>query len=141
MDLVFVKLIHLLGFAGCLVASFLKNRILRAQSVEGRALDKLVTLDKISRFSALVIFTTGSAMVAWLAKPASLYFASASFWIKISLFVAASAAVLTTKPLFREAARIGHLKPGARVRAFLVFDFVAILVVALLGRWIAVTLT
>ncbi len=141
MDLTIIKLIHLLGFAGCLVASFLKNRILRAQSVEGRVLGQLVALDKISRVSALLIFATGFAMVAWLAKPTDLYLGSVSFWIKICLFVTASAAVLTTKPLIREAAKIGQLKPTARIRALLVFDFVAILVVAGLGRWVATTLT
>lgn len=141
MVITIIKLIHLLGFSGCLVASFLKSRILRAQSVEGRALGQLVALDKISRVSALLIFATGFAIVAWLAKPTDLYLGSVSFWIKICLFVTASAAVLTTKPPIREAAKIGQLNPTATIRTFLVFDFFAILVMAGLGRWIATTLT
>lgn len=141
MALTIIKLIHLLGFVGCLVASFQKNRILWAKSVEGQTLHQLIALDKISRASALLIFATGFAMAAWLAKPAGLYLGSVSFWLKIGLFVTASAAVLITKPLIREAATIGHLKPTARIRTFLGFDFVAILVVAGLGRWIATTLT
>lgn len=141
MNLAHIKLIHMLGFAGCLVASFLKNRILISQLVEGRALSRLVALDKISRISALLIFTTGFVMVAWFAKPYNLYLGSVSFWVKICLFVTASAAVFSTKPLIRKAAKIGQLIPTFRIRTLIFFDFVAILTMAGLGRWIATSLT
>lgn len=139
-ELYWVKLFHLAGFAGCLLASLSKNLMLRRPVIAGPALGRLILLDKVSGLSSVVILATGVWMAGWLAKPTEVYVASPVFWLKVGLFVAASAAVLTTKPLLRRAKAAGELVPTGRVRLLLAFDFSSVILIAALGRWVATSL-
>ncbi|MEZ5999640.1 DUF2214 family protein [Hyphomonas sp.] len=139
-DLYWVKLLHLSGFAGCLLASLFKNITLLRPVVSGAGLSRLLVLDKVSGLSSVVILATGIWMAGWLAKPTEAYLSSPVFWLKIGLFAAASAAVLSTKPLLRHAKAAGHFEPSGRERWLLAFDFSAIVLIAALGRWVATSL-
>ncbi len=65
------KTFHYLGFLGCLVASFLKNKHLRSTVIEGPALTRLLALDRISGASALIILASGLILTLWVAKPST----------------------------------------------------------------------
>ena len=136
-DLLVIKTFHLLGFAGCLSASFFKNLLLRRPAIEGPALSRLVGLDKLSGGSSVVILATGILMAGWFAKPTGFYLHSPLFWGKVTLFTLASAAILTTKPLLRRAKAEGVLRPAPRERLVMMFDFGSILVIAMLGLSLA----
>ena len=139
-ELYWVKLAHLAGFVGCLLASFVKNLTLTRPVISGGALSRLLVLDKVSGLSSVIILATGIWMAGWLAKPTGTYLASPVFWLKVGLFAAASAAVLSTKPLLRRAKTAGQFSPTRRERLLLVFDFSAIVLIAALGRWVATSL-
>lgn len=139
-ELVWVKLLHLTGFAGCLFASLLKNITLTRPVISGAGLSRLVVLDKVSGLSSVVILATGVWMAGWIAKPTEVYLASPVFWLKVSLFALASLAVLSTKPLLKRATAAGQLEVSGRTRLLLAFDFSSIVLIAALGRWVATSL-
>lgn len=136
-ELFWVKLLHLSGFAGCLLASLFKNITLARPVVAGGALSRLLVLDKVSGLSSVVILGTGIWMAGWLAKPTEYYLASPLFWAKVGLFTLASLAVLSTKPLLKRAKAAARLEPTRRERLLLIFDFSSIILIAALGRWLA----
>ncbi|MFD2175584.1 DUF2214 family protein [Rhodobacter lacus] len=140
MILLIVKVLHLLGAAGCLGASAAKNLILRRDTLRGAPLLWLVRLDKVSGVSAVLVAATGIAMARGLAKPAALYLHDPLFWLKLALFIAASAAVIRTKSALRRARAAGEMAPSQRVRRALAFDFGALLILLALGRGIALGL-
>lgn len=135
--LALIKTLHLLGFAGCLCASAAKNLLLRREEIRDGLLRRLLLLDRISGLSAVVIALSGLTMMLWLAKPTEIYLYSVLFWIKIGLFIAASAAVVSTKPMLHRAARAGVLHPTRATRAALAFDLSALVVIATLGWLVA----
>lgn len=79
-------------------------------------------------------------MVFWLAKPSAFSLDSAWFWAKISLFTIASALIVWTKVDFRKAAADGGTDwiPPIRVKSILAFDFIGLIVLAMIGRSLAV---
>ena len=79
----FVKIFHFAGFLGCLLASMSKNVMLLQPAIEGRALSRLILLDKISGLSSVIILTTGIWMAGWVAKPTDYYLSSPLFWGKV----------------------------------------------------------
>ncbi len=133
MELIFLKTFHLMGFAMCIGASFSKNKILQNSVVLEKNLKWLAILDKISGLSAVILLGTGIAMSGWFAKPFEYYSTDVLFWIKILLFVAASAAVIRTKPVVRLAQARGRLEVQPWLRFFLVFDFLCVAIIALIG--------
>lgn len=135
--LLVVKALHLLGAAGCVWASAAKNLLLRQSLLDLAAVRQLVRLDKVSGLSAVLIALTGIALARGLAKPAATYGASPLFWAKVALFLAASAAVISTKPALRRALQARTLAPSRRMRLALAFDLVSLLIVLGLGRALA----
>jgi putative membrane protein len=131
------KTFHYLGFLGCLVASFLKNKQLRSTVIEGAALTRLLALDRISGASALIILASGLILTMWAAKPTAVYTSDPSYWTKVGLYVVASIAVVLTKPMIRNAAKDGRLEPKPLIRLLLLFDLISILTVAAIGRMVA----
>lgn len=129
-----VKFVHYCGFAGCAVASLWKNALLRATVLQGRPLKTLLALDRVSGASALVILLSGLGLTLWFAKPTGMYTANQLYLLKVSLFGAASIAVLFTKPLIRRAIGTDRLYPTMRIRLLLMLDLGLILAVAVLGR-------
>jgi uncharacterized membrane protein len=94
--------------------------------------------DKLSASMAGLLVVSGLSMILWLAQPSGLYLASSLFWLKMTLFMVASALVIWTKVDFRKAAaRGGDWAPSARVRAILGFDLFGLFVLAAMGRWLA----
>ncbi|HPF23816.1 MAG TPA: DUF2214 family protein [Hyphomonas sp.] len=138
-ELFWVKLLHLSGFAGCLLASLFKNLTLARPVVAGGALSRLLVLDKVSGLSSVIILATGIGMAGWLAKPTEYYLASPLFWGKVILFTLASLAVLSTKPLLKQAKAAGRLDVRPRTRLLLAFDFSSIVLIAALGRWLVLS--
>ena len=131
------KTFHYLGFLGCLVASFLKNNQVRSRVIKGERLARLLTLDRMSGASAVVILLSGLALTLWVAKPTAAYTSNMLYWFKVGLYVAASVAVVLTKPIIRNSAKAGTLQPTPHVRTLLLFDLASILAVAAVGRIIA----
>ncbi|MCT2539022.1 DUF2214 family protein [Sedimentimonas flavescens] len=136
MDILWIKAAHLAGFAGCILASGAKNLLLRAPRIEGAGLARLVVLDKVSGLSALVILASGVAMAGWLGRMPDDAAGLGLLAAKVALFVLASGAVLTTKPVLRRARQAGVLIPDRGLRLRLGFDFGAVLCIALLGLWL-----
>jgi uncharacterized membrane protein len=94
--------------------------------------------DKLSASMAGLLVVSGLSMILWLAKPSGLYFASSLFWLKMTLFVVASALVIWTKVDFKKAAAIGSdWSPPTRVRVILGFDLIGLFALAAMGRWLA----
>lgn len=134
-EILIAKALHYVGFAGCLVASSWKNRLLRAERIEGVPLQRLAMLDRVSGLSALIILLSGLSLALWVGRPSQAYSVTPLFWAKVALYTAASLAVLMTKPILRRALGRGWLVPRLWMQAMLLFDLSAIIVVALLG-WI-----
>lgn len=135
--LLFVKFLHLAGFAGCLVASLLKNRIVRDESIGPRRLARLKRLDLIATGFAGLLVVSGLIMVFRLAQPAMVDFGDPVFWLRIVLFILASVGIVASGPVIRDGLAKGRMKITRRIRLIFAFELVAIAVVALIGRWIA----
>ncbi len=140
MSLLLIKTIHLLGFAGCLSASFAKNALLaRHREIRGRNLWRFVIFDKVSGISAAMILASGIVMAGWVAKPGEIYMNSGLFWAKVLLFTLASTAVLMTKPVLRRARAEGVLEPRQALRKIFAFDLMSIALIAVMGRLLAIS--
>jgi uncharacterized membrane protein len=138
-----VKMLHLFAFVGCLTASVAKTWVLRPVAITLSARRTLVVLDRISGLSAVIIAITGAAMLLWLAKPTAFYLANMVFWAKVAIVVIATGLVLRTKGPLRAAARdvtTRWLVP-AGIRNALKVDLGSIIIMAIMGRWIATQLT
>jgi len=96
-------------------------------------------LDTVSGLSSVIILATGIGMAGWLAKPTDYYLASPLFWGKVTFFTLASLAVLSTKPLLKQAKAAGRLDVTPRTRLLLAFDFSSIVLIAALGRWLVLS--
>lgn len=138
-SLTVVKLLHLTGFVGCLIASAMKNRLLAPPAIDRNAITTLRQLDRMSGMSTGVIILSGLAMAIWLAKTPEYFSFSRLFWAKIALFVAVSTLVLMTKIRFRKAlATAQEMWPvPSHVRHFLRIDLVGLIALAVAGRLVA----
>ncbi|MCB2116075.1 MAG: DUF2214 family protein [Rhodobacteraceae bacterium] len=138
MSFAIVTLIHLAAFAGCFVGSAAKSLILRRPVLRPAELAALVRLDRLTGVSALVVLTSGLALLLAYGQPRGVYLSDPVFWIKIALFAAASLAVVSTKRPVRAARESGaNWVPEGRIRAALLFDLGSLFVIALLGLRLA----
>lgn len=132
-----VKGIHYTGFLGCLCASGWKNFILRSEAVHGKELRKLLQLDRVSGFSAIIILLSGLGLAIHRFGTASDIPLPNLLYAKIALYTAASVAVISSKPVVRRAAQSRFLTPTLQLRALLAFDLISIVTVAAAGRLLA----
>jgi putative membrane protein len=133
-----IQFAHFMFFFLCLAASLGKNMIVWRGPVNPAKLAQLRMLDKVTASAAGLLTLSGLAMLFWLAKPSEYYLTSPVFWVKMALFIAASALVIWTKVDFRRAAANGtDWSPPLRIRAILTFDFLGLLILAFLGRSLA----
>jgi uncharacterized membrane protein len=133
-----IQFTHFMFLFLCLAASLGKNVIVWQGPINPAKLAQLRMLDKVTASAAGLLTLSGLAMLFWLAKPSGYYLTSPVFWVKMALFIAASALVIWTKVDFRRAAaNVTDWSPPLRVRAILVFDFLGLLILAFLGRSLA----
>ncbi len=134
-----IQWLHFSFFILCLFASFSKNRLVWKAVLDRNDVLRVRRYDKLSATAAGLLTLSGLAMLFWLAKPTDLYLDNPFFWAKMFLFGTASALIIWTKVDFRHADYLSRdWVPSMRVRAILAFDFVGLLILAALGRWIAV---
>jgi putative membrane protein len=132
-----VKTVHMIALIVLLWASFRKNILLSKQNLSNQNAIKTARFDKVSAASAGIMLLSGLAMLFWLAKPSAYYFALPAFWLKISIFVIASALIVWTKTFIRQAKSQDVSTIPKTVRSILRLDFLGLLVMASLGILIA----
>jgi putative membrane protein len=135
--LITVKALHMLALLALIWASLRKNMLLSAPQLTGDNALRTKRFDKLSAASAGVMLLTGAAMALWLAKPTAYYTHHLAFWIKMTIFVVASALIVWTKVFIRKASTHAALPVPGAVRWILRLDFTGLLVMAALGFVIA----
>jgi putative membrane protein len=135
--LVLVKSIHMIALVALLWASFSKNVLLYADKLTTENAIKTGRFDKLSAASAGIMLLSGLTMLFWVAKPSAYYLALSAFWLKIAIFIVASALIIWTKTFVRQAKTQNPSPIPKAVRWILRFDFVGLLVMAALGIVIA----
>lgn len=138
MEFAIVTTLHLLGFALCLLGSIGKSLVLRRAVLRPAELGWLVALGRMTGLATVLVVLSGLGLLLHAAGPAAGYLARPVFWVKMALFVAASAAVLSTKRPFRAARATGaNWVPEGRLRGALLFDLGALVLVGILGLVLA----
>jgi putative membrane protein len=135
--LVLAKSIHMIALVALLWASLRKNMLLTTTNLSNQNAIKTAKFDKVSAASAGIMLLSGLAMLLWLAKPSAYYFALPAFWLKIVIFVIASALIVWTKTFIRQAKSQDVSAIPKTVRSILRLDFLGLLVMASLGILIA----
>jgi putative membrane protein len=127
----------------CVFASLSKNVLLWRSQLTVAQLGWVRRFDKLSASAAGLLTLSGLSMVSGLAKPSSYYLQNPYFWAKMALFISASALVVWTKVDFKKAvaASVGLWVPPPRVRLIMTVDLFGLLMMAVLGRWIATGIT
>ena len=95
MSEVLVSYLHYLGFASMVAALALELVHFRTE-VSGAVARRLVRIDGLYGFSALVVLGTGLLRLLVLGKPAAYYMQNGLFHVKMTLFVVAL--LLSIKP-------------------------------------------
>jgi uncharacterized membrane protein len=133
-----IQWVHIAFAALCIFASLRKNLLVWQPTMSAQDIAIARRFDKLSASMAGLLVVSGLSMILWLAKPSGLYLASSLFWLKMTLFVIASALVIWTKVDFKNAAASGSdWSPPARVRVILGFDLIGLFALAAMGRWLA----
>jgi len=134
-----IQIVHISFAFLCIFASFSKNRLLWKSSLRQGDIARVRMFDKLSAAMAGLLILSGLAMLFWFAKPTYIYTANPLFWLKMVLFVVASALIIWTKKDLRAAAASGVDRwiPPLRVRAILGFDFIGLFILVALGRTLA----
>jgi uncharacterized membrane protein len=134
-----IQIAHIGFFLACIFASFSKNRLVWKTGLTAKDIVRVRMFDKISASAAGLLALSGLAMLFWFARPSSAYLENSLFWIKMALFIIASALVIWTKIDFKKALADDQplWSPPSRVRAILAFDLMGLFVLAALGRWLA----
>lgn len=135
--LAFVKSIHMIALGALLWASFRKNTLLSAANLSTQNAIRTARFDKLSAASAGIMLLSGLAMLFWVAKPSAYYFALPAFWIKIAIFIVASALIVSTKTFIRQAKTQNSSPIPKAVRWILRLDFLGLLAMASFGIIVA----
>jgi putative membrane protein len=136
-SLVFVKMVHMIALVVLVWASFRKNMLISAPNLTNTNAVKTARFDKLSAVSAGIMLLSGLTMLLWVAKPSAYYFALPAFWLKVTVFVLASALIVWTKTFIRHA-KTQHSSPIPNaVRWILRFDFLGLLAMTILGIIVA----
>jgi putative membrane protein len=135
-----LKATHYVALFLLLWASLQKNRLLTPSTITTENLARVMRFDKLSSATAGVMMLSGLVMLMWFAKPTAYYLVNLWFWLKMALFVLASALVVLSKIELRKA--LAHSQGSAwtvtrKVRGILRFDFVGLWVLVVLGLVIA----
>lgn len=137
--LTLAKMVHIVSLLGLLYASLQKNRLLRPAQVELANVQRLRRFDKLSAATAGLMLLSGLAMMLIVGKPTAYYTTHPGMLAKLTIFCVASALVVWTKVAFRQALTNAQaMWPVPRaVRTVMYADFVGLIVMALLGYWVA----
>jgi uncharacterized membrane protein len=135
--LVLVKTTHMAAMVALLWASLRKNVLLSALSLTNENANKTARFDKLSAASAGIMLLSGLTMLFWVAKPSTYYFALPAFWLKIAIFVVASALIVWTKTFIRHAKTQNSSPIPNAIRWIMRFDFLGLLAMISLGIIVA----
>ncbi len=139
-NLLFIKAVHYIALVALLWASFSKNKLLMQRALSVQQVQRVLRFDKLSAAAAGLMLLSGASMALWFAKPTAFYINNPWFWLKLSIFTAASALVILSKFRLRAAAQVTGGKGWIvtnQVRWILRIDFVGIVVMLFLGVLIA----
>lgn len=136
MIVLIAKAIHFFAIPVLLFASWRKNALLARVLVSERSIHHAIRYNFVSMMAAIVLVASGLVLLLAPGQPTALYLAHPLFWIKVALFIAASAMVLSLRPWMKrglDGHRHTDIPVPERVRAIQRFDLFGVLLLIALG--------